>query len=116
MYIVTTHVAFGKRYSGCKWIENFKEALDLMKRYDSVYFCVNNTQVSELNDRYHLEMDEIEPLHEKVITLHVNNHLLKDVKCLCKHPSGMLMIYSKNHRQLVNPETMTLWFTLSRRK
>ena len=116
MLIVTTNVAFGKRSASCMEVEDFKEALSFLKRCTAIYFVVNNEQVNELNQRYHLDIDSVEPHHEKRILLHTDTTLMKNVKCVCNHPSGMLMVYTKNEHRLMNHHTQKMKFTISRIK
>ena len=116
MLIVTTNIAFGRRTASCAEVEDFKEALSFLKRCTAVYFIVNNEQVKELNGRYHLDIDPISPKHDKRILLHTDSTLMKNVKAVCNHPSGILMVYAENERRLMNPHTQTMRFTISRIK
>lgn len=112
MQVIATHVAFGKRYAGVIEIDTPAKAMELLKRYISVYFCSNNDQVNENNARFHTDADDMEARHEKVINLHTDSTLMKDIKCICRDASGFVMVYtSNNERRLFNPETQTMRFT-----
>ena len=116
MQFIVTHVAFGKRYARVAEIDTPAQAIDLLKRYNAVYFCVNNDQVNQNNSRFRADAEEMEAMHEKVINLHTDGTLMKDIKCVCRDASGYVMVYTEKHeRRLFNPNTQRMHFTTRRK-
>lgn len=111
MLVVTTHVALGRHYAGVKEVEDFGAVLRILrKNYKGVYFCANNEQINTLNSQYNFGLDNLSKPHEKSIILRYGTRRIVNVRCICTHPTGYLMVYGDNGRMLINPETMEVKF------